>query len=196
MTFLKTFAAATLLILSISAPSFHLAHAQGTTIIVIDEVRILQDSRAGKDIQTKLGNIQNQIEAELDPARRALESAAQVIQPKIDGKTPEAISADAALVTELNTFQQQRQDLGQRRQIVSQEFSLTQQQALVDFNVALEPVVMEVMRERNAQVVLSKDMTLFAADSIDVSADVIAKLDQRTPAIAVTRRRLPAQPQQ
>lgn len=196
MTPFKTLAAATLLLLSIAAPSFQLAHAQGTTIIVIDEVRILQDSRAGKDIQTKLGTIETQIDAELEPARRALETAAQSIQPRIDDKTPEVISADAALVADLNAFQQQRQAFAQRRQVVAQEFSLTQQQALVNFNVALEPVVMEVMRERGAQVVLSKDMTLFAADSVDVSADIIAKLDQRTPAIAVTRVRAPAQPQQ
>jgi len=196
MTLFRIVASALFLAMALGAQSFQSAQAQGTTIIVIDEVRILQDSRAGKDIQTKLGNIQNQIETELDPARRALESAAQAIQPKLNGKTPEAISADAALVNELNAFQQRREEFAQRRQIVSQEFSMTQQQALVDFNVALEPVVMEVMRERNAQIVMSKDMTLFAADSVDVSADIVAKLDQRTPAIAVTRKRLPAQPQQ
>lgn len=196
MTLFRIAASALFLAMALGAQSLEPAQAQGTTIIVLDEVRILQDSLAGKDIQTKLGNIQNQIETELDPARRALETAAQSIQPKISGKTPEAISADAALVNELNAFQQRREEFAQRRQIVSQEFSMTQQQALVDFNIALEPVVMEVMRERNAQIVMSKDMTLFAADSVDVSADIVAKLDQRTPAIAVTRKRLPAQPQQ
>lgn len=196
MTFSRIIASALLLAMAIGAQSVQSAEAQGTTIIVIDEVRILQDSLAGKDIQTKLGNIQNQISTELDPARRALETAAQTIQPKIEGKTPDAISADTALVAELNAFQQRREDFAQRRQVVSQEFSRTQQQALADFNIALEPVVMEVMRERNAQIVVSRDMTLFAADTVDVSADIIAKLDQRTPAIAVTRQRLPAQPQQ
>lgn len=196
MPLFRIAASALFLVMALGAQSLQPALAQATTIIVLDEVRILQDSRAGKDIQTKLGNIQNQIETELDPARRALETAAQSIQPKISGKTPEAISADAALVNELNAFQQRREEFAQRRQIVSQEFSMTQQQALVDFNIALEPVVMEVMRERNAQIVMSKDMTLFAADSVDVSADIVAKLDQRTPAIAVTRKRLPAQPQQ
>ncbi|MFN7055517.1 OmpH family outer membrane protein [Hyphomonas sp.] len=171
------------------------AHAQGTTIIVIDELRIFQESRAGRDIVTKLQNIRTQLDGEVAPLARTVDTLAEALQPKLQGKTPEQISADAAIVAEFNTFQQRRQELAQRQQVVSQEFTLTRQKALADFNTALEPVVLEVMRERGAQIVIEKDMALVVADSVDVSADVISKLDQRTPAIAVTRQRLPAQQQ-
>lgn len=196
MTLFRYLAAALMLTLVMTSHALQPAFAQGTTIIVLDDAQVFQDSRAGKDIQTKLRNIETQINNELDPSRRALETLAQSIQPKLQGKTPEEIGADAALVAELNRFQQQRQEFAQKQQVVSQEFALTQQQALVDFTNAVEPIIMEVMQERNAQIVMEKGMALFTADSIDVTADIVAKLDQRTPAIAVTRRRVPAQPQQ
>jgi Skp family chaperone for outer membrane proteins len=196
MTLFRYFFAALAIAFAPAGVTLQAAHAEATTIIVIDELRIFRDSRAGKDVDTKLQNIRTQLDNELAPFRQSLQALAESLEPRLQGKTPEMIGADQALVNELNTFQQRRQELAQRQQVASQEFQLTQQKALVDFNNALEPVVLEVMRERSAQIVIEKDMALAVSDTVDASASVIAKLDQRTPAIAVTRQRLPAQPQQ
>ena len=82
------------------------------------------------------------------------------------------------------------------RQTVSQEFQLTERAALIEFNKAIEPVLMEVVKEKNAQVVMSKSQVIYSSDAIDVSAAVISKLDAKTPTITVTRQRAPAQPAQ
>ena len=49
-----------------------------------------------------------------------------------------------------------------------------------------------VVKEKNAQVVLSKSQAVFTADTVDATASVVAKLDQKTPAITVVRQRAPA----
>jgi outer membrane protein len=175
--------------LLIVAPS---ATAQGTVIMVIDEGRIVGESKAGKDMFTKLKNIETQINAELKPTRDALETERQALATKLDGKTREAIVADAALVKQIEDFQKKSNDFAQKRTTLSQEYAATEQKSFIDFNTALEPVMLEVVKEKNAQVVLSKSQAVFTADAVDATASIVAKLDQKTPTIAVVRQRAPA----
>ncbi len=189
---LKSILTAFMLAIAASFAAAPTALAQGTVIMVIDEGRILTDSKAAKDMFTKLKNIETQINTELKPSRDTLEAQRVALAGKVQGKTPEVISADAALVTEIQAFQAKSNEFAQKRNILSQEYAATEQQALIDLNKALEPVLLEVVKEKNIQVVLSKSQTLFAADAVDGSAAVIAKLDVKTPAINVVRVRAPA----
>lgn len=192
MSIFKALAAAVLFAATASVTSLQTAHAQGTTVMVIDDIQILRDSKAGKDIQKKLQNIETQINNELEPTRKSLEDEAKTLQPKLEGKTREAIAADTALVNQLGAFQKKSNDFNQKRAIAAREFSMTEEKAIVDFNKALEPVLMEVIREKGAQVVLLKSQAVFTADTVDASSSIITKLDAKTPAIAVTRQKLPA----
>ncbi|MBY9067582.1 OmpH family outer membrane protein [Hyphomonas sp. WL0036] len=192
MSIFKALAAAVLFAATASVTSLQPAQAQGTTVMVIDDMQILRDSKAGKDIQKKLQNIETQINNELEPTRKSLEDEAKALQPKLEGKTREAIAADTALVSQLGAFQKKSNDFNQKRAIAAREFSMTEEKAIVDFNKALEPVLMEVIREKGAQVVLLKSQAVFSADTVDASSAIITKLDAKTPAIAVTRQKLPA----
>jgi Skp family chaperone for outer membrane proteins len=168
------------------------ASAQGTVVVVIDQGKILADSKAGKDMLTKLKNIETQINSELKGPADALSAERKTLATKVEGKTEQAVLADAALVTQIEGFQKKANDLAAKRQVLSQEFAATEQKAFVDFNKALEPVLLEVIKEKNAQVVLYKNQVVFSADNVDATAAVIAKLDQKTPSIAVVRQRAPA----
>ncbi len=172
-----------------AAPS---ASAQGTVVVVIDQGKILADSKAGKDMLTKLKNIETQINSELKGPADALSAERKTLATKVEGKTEQAVLADAALVTQIEGFQKKANELAAKRQVLSQEFAATEQKAFVDFNKALEPVLLEVIKEKNAQVVLYKNQVVFSADNVDATAAVITKLDQKTPSIAVVRQRAPA----
>jgi Skp family chaperone for outer membrane proteins len=96
----------------------------------------------------------------------------------------------------LTAYQKRAQEFAQKQQVVSKEFQLTERKALIDFNKAIEPALMEVVNEKNAQIVMSKAQVIYSADAVDVTPLVITKLDAKTPTIAVSRQRLPAQPAQ
>jgi len=178
---------------AVTAPA---ASAQGATVVMIDEGRLLGESKAGKDIQTKLKNLETQMKNELEPIRATLETDGKALQTKVEGKTREAVAADTALVGQLTAYQKRAQEFAQKQQIVSKEFQLTERQALIDFNKAIEPALMEVVNEKKAQIVMSKAQVIYSADTVDVTPLVISKLDAKTPTIAVSRQRLPAQPAQ
>ena len=170
------------------------AVAQGSNVIAIDEVKILRDSKAGKDMATKLNNIETQMNGELTPERNTLQTQGKALDAKLSGKTREQVNADAALVSELNGYQAKANAFAAKAQRASQEFSLTERVALANFNKALEPVLLQVIQEKNAQMVVSKSSVVYTADSIDATALVIQKLDAATPTLTVTRQKIPDQP--
>lgn len=195
MTELRKLMAAIMMAITFSATFAQASHAQGTVVMIIDEGRILQDSKAGKDMFTKLKNIETQINNELKVPRDALEADRTALATQVDGKTREAIVADAALVAKIEDFQKKSNEFAQKRNVLSQEYAATEQKAFIDFNTALEPVLLEVVKEKGAQVVLSKSQAIFSADTVDGTPSLVSKLDARTPAITVVRQRAPATPQ-
>lgn len=192
MTKLRMLMAALMLAMSFSATFAQASYAQGTVVMIIDEGRILTDSKAGKDLFTKLKNIETQINGELKAPRDALEADRTSLAAQVDGKTREAIVADAALVAKIEAFQTKANEFAQKRSILSQEYAATEQKAFIDFNTALEPVLLEVVKEKGAQVVLSKSQAVFSADTVDGTPAIVSKLDVRTPSITVVRQRAPA----
>ena len=66
------------------------------------------------------------------------------------------------------------------------------QNRLQEFNKILEPVLNDVIKEKNAQIVLSRSAVVFSGPSVDATQAVISKLDQRSPSVNVSRQRLPA----
>jgi outer membrane protein len=194
MSHLKKIMFAFALLIGSAAFTAPAALAQGSNVIAIDEVKILRDSKAGKDMATKLNNIETQMNGELTPERNTLQTQGKALDAKLSGKTREQVNADAALVSELNGYQAKANAFAAKAQRASQEFSLTERVALANFNKALEPVLLQVIQEKNAQMVVSKSSVVYTADSIDATALVIQKLDAATPTLTVTRQKIPDQP--
>ncbi|MEL6473770.1 MAG: OmpH family outer membrane protein [Pseudomonadota bacterium] len=189
MAFLRTLIAVTTLLFVFAAPAL----AQGTKIVVIDQARIMRDSKAGNDIRTKVTNIENQMKSELQPTATQLETQGKALQAKTANMTPEAQQADTALRTEFQAFLQKRQQYEQDRGIRAQELALTERKAWNTFFQSLQPVLQEVVNENGADIMMDRSEVVFSSPSVDVTGSVISKLDAKTPTVAVTRERMPQQ---
>ena len=172
------------------------ATAQGTKMIVIDQAKIMRDSRAGKDIQTKMQSIESSIERELKPTADALNTEGRAIEAKTKNMTPDAMRADAALKAQVTNYARKAQEFNIKRQIAAQELQLTERKAWGDFFTKLRPILQEVVTERGAQVMFDRASVTYADPSIDATALVISKMDSRVPTISVIRQRMPTQPAQ
>ena len=178
---------------AVAAP---LASAQGTTVIVIDQAKIMRDSKAGKDIQTKMQSIGTQIERELKPTADQLNTESKSIEAVTKNMTPQAMRADAALKTRVEAYARKAQDFNRKRQVAASELQLTERKAWSDFYTALRPVLQEVVSEKGAQIMIDRADAVYANPSIDSTALVISKMDAKTPTISVVRQKLPTQPAQ
>lgn len=171
-----------------------MASAQGTKVIVIDSAKIVRDSKVGTDIRTKLQSIENGMRTELQPTADALTTELKTLEARYGAMTPEARRTDVSLRTELENYSRKENEFKRQNQIMSQELALTRQKAWVDFRVALNPVLQEVINEQSADLMIDRANAVYAGQTIDVTSFVISKLDAATPTVSVVRQKLPAQP--
>ena len=171
------------------------ATAQGTTVVVIDQRKIMRDSAAGKDIQNKMKSIEDQIKRELETTSRSLQSEGESIESRTKGMTPQAVAADPTLKGQVESFYRKAGEFNRTRQIRAQELAITERKAWNEFFKALQPVLQEVVNEKGAQIMLDRSSTVFANPSLDASATVISKLNASKPTINVVRERIQAKTQ-
>ncbi|MEM1104769.1 MAG: OmpH family outer membrane protein [Pseudomonadota bacterium] len=169
------------------------AYGQGTKIVVVDQERVLSESRAGQDMRIKFQNIEGQMQRELQPTAQSLEQLGATIEARTANITPEAARADVELQQQARDYQARLRSLSQESDRRSAELAMTQQKAGIAFRDALKPVLDEVMQEQGAQIMLAAGEVMIALPATDVTDQVIQKLDATTPSINVTRERLPTQ---
>lgn len=197
MLSLKSFFAAFAVLLAAPMTLAPAAMAQGTNVVVIDRAQVLVQSKAGQDMQTKLQALGQSINSELVPTANALVADRNTLNTKAEGKTEQAILADAALTAEFRAYATKAQAFKAETNVANQELALTERAALIQFNQALVPVLQAVIAETGANIILDQSQVIFVDDTTDATASVIAKLDAATPTISVVRQKVPApQPQQ
>ncbi len=172
--------------IAVAAP---IAVAQGTTVVVVNQGKILNDSRAGKDMQTKLNSIAEQIRNELQTTRRSLAAERKSLAERSKGKTQEAIQADTALMGQFQSFAKKAEDFNRTTRLRQEEMARTEGKARLEFLNAVNPVLKEVRTEKSAQLMLPRSTAIGVDDSVDVTQLVISKLDSRKPTINVVRQR-------
>jgi hypothetical protein len=86
---------------------------------------------------------------------------------------------------------QAQETADQRR---GQELQLTEVRAREEFNRVVGPVVQETVAARGGLILLDRGDVSYAVPGVDITADVIVRLDQRVRTVNVTRQTPPAQP--
>jgi outer membrane protein len=148
-------------------------------ILIVDLQQILQDAKAAKGVQAIINQEYSsytkevaQQEDELQKARADLERQRTVLAPD-------------AFNTRARDLQQRYDELGQvvqgRRQSLQQ--SLNEAMAQVK-NAALQ-VIADIVKERKANLVIEKQAVVFEAEGMDVTADAVARLDQKLTSVPV-----------
>lgn len=177
------------------APAFAQT-AQSGTVIVVDGERILTQSAAGRDLQQRLQAITTQIQGELTPEQTALQTEQQALQTATQGQTQQQVQANTQLRTRIEAFNRRAETFRQRQMTAGRDLEYTRQQALIEFNRQITPILNEVMTARGASVVLDTNVASRMTANVDATADVLSRLDQRVRTVNVTRQAAPAQPQQ
>ncbi|MDO9489936.1 MAG: OmpH family outer membrane protein [Sphingomonadaceae bacterium] len=168
--------------LSTAALAQAAAPAPAASIIVVDMARVASDSAAGKSgqtqLKTKLDSLQARGKTLSDSLRTEEETLLKARQTNT--MAPEAFQAK---VKDLQTKQNNaRTELGNREQELQRSNAFVNQQI---FN-AVGPIIQTVMRERGATVVLARDAALAVAPALDVTAEVIRRLDAALPRVNAT----------
>ncbi|MCW5723731.1 MAG: OmpH family outer membrane protein [Maricaulaceae bacterium] len=165
------------------------ANAQ-TNVLVISEERILAESAVGRHIGQQIEALTRQVDEELAAMGRPLQEENERLTAETSALTPEAIQQRQDLMQRIQTLNQQAQQFEATRRLRANELVATERQALRPVMEALEVVLQEIVSERGAQVLIDRSQLVYAHESVDITASVIERLNQRITTTPVNRVRL------
>lgn len=163
------------------APSSAEAPAKLPTpvIAIVDVQRILQESMAAKSVQTQLEAQRSKFQNEIEKEENSLRQAEQTLSKQRDQLTPQAYSErEQQLRQRFTTVQNHVQS---RRKVLDRSFT----DSMNAVRSALLDVVGTYARERGANIVIVKQQALWTDQPMDITDEVLKRLDQKIPKIDV-----------
>lgn len=155
-------------------------------VCILNRDQVLGASTVGKSIDTRLQQINAQVEAELKTEATAINTEAQSLDTQRATLDPNAFEKrQADLQVRANAFERKRQ---QR----AREMQETQQKALGRFEQEMAPAITQVYQSKQCSLLLERAAVVLANPAMDVTPQVIAALNARIQTFTFDRERLDA----
>lgn len=124
---------------------------------------------------------------------RAQAEQAQQVQNDLLRSLNEEVGKNPAMRTRLEALNKRIETHSVRQKRAQVELQATVNKANADLGNAIRAAAQDAMTARGASIIVDKDQLIANAATVDVTGDVISRINARTPSIAVVRQRLPQQ---
>ena len=163
-----------------AAPAFAAGSPPAPKIVVLDKLAIMQYSKAGQDIARQVKAIADQAKRDLQAQGAALQTEGRALQQQVAILSPDLKQKRVA------AFQAKEAALQGAAQKKDDQIKAGFYQARMQMEQQLGPILMEVVKERGANLVLDKQAVVTASvGGVDITKDVIDKLDAKVSTIKV-----------
>jgi outer membrane protein len=176
---------------AISTPA--IAQQAQTPVVVFDQDRVVREAAVFRHLGNEMNKIFKADGPGLEAQQKAAEAELQQIMqaPALKGKTQEEayriISADATLKAKAEAVQSRANAIQSTRR----DWAATEQAALRLIEAQLGPALDDAMNARGANLVVRPEAIVRARPTTDITADVIARLNQRMTTVPVPRVKAP-----
>lgn len=168
------------------APQARARSASPPVIITVDVQQILRDSLVAKDVQAQMGRRTERYTREVT----AEENALQKTQDKLERERSSLPTG--VFDARMRDFQRRYDALDNRVQATRQALQQSYNNAMTKVeNTALQ-IISNIAAERKANLVLTKTAVLFEAPDLDITQEVIKRLDATLPKIKLAAPKSPA----
>jgi outer membrane protein len=176
----------------VAAPQVAHAQATSSSFVVLDTDTLANTSAAGRSLAAQLQTLQQQMVQEIVSEEQAIQAEARRLAEAAQGQTREQLLSNATLTGQIAANDRRADALRQRAEANNRDFGYTRMQSLNDLNRQLLPIVNEVMASRGAALVVDRSAVISFNPAIDITQEVLTRLDQRVPSVRVTRQTAPA----
>lgn len=170
--------------------------ANATTVLVMDSDRVLNESAVGQDIRAKLQSIAQTMDSELKAEGSPVQEEWEKFQAEVEPLTRESLRERTDLQQRGTELRQQIGQLAQSEQIKARELVATRAQALRPVREKLDEVLQALVEELNADILVERDVLIYAQDESDITELVIERLNTAISTVEVERVTLPAAAQE
>lgn len=190
---LGTFAFASVLTAASGAaaqsPAQNITHgAPIAGVCVFDNEELLARSTVGQSVQTGMQRLLQEVQGELAPYATTIQTEFQQLQQ--GGQTADP---DGSRRRALQTRAEEAQQLEQTRK---NELQYTQNIQIQTIGQAVEPIVVALYQERGCSLLLNRAGVYSVNPAMDITQDVIQRLNSALPSVSFNRLTIPVQPQQ
>jgi len=157
-------------------------------IVIVDLDRVVNESAAGKTAATEIQGKISALQSRANTLQTQLKTDADAIQAGQANKT----LAGPALEQRAQAFGQKQRAAEQEVQRLEQDVQRSRQFVIKQINDAAQPIITQVMRERGASIALAEAATHQHSASLDVTSDVISRINTALPRVSTTPPAAPA----
>jgi len=160
-------------------PAFAQKKGGSSGIGVVDLVTIMQSSESAKAIRSQMEKITKSYQAAVAGEKDKLEKEAQDLEAQ---RT--TLAADA-LQAKQRDFQQRVANYERELQGRRNKLADVSNAALKQVQDAIVSVVAQIAKESQLTLVITKDTVLFASNDLDITAEVMKRLNAKLPTVSV-----------
>ena len=147
--------------------------ALASDIGVLDLEQIIKDSKAMRDIQTKVNKKQDDYQKEITKKQNDLEAEQKVIEGKKNVLSKEGFEKEIQKfekkVDELKNYVDRKQNSLKKASIES----------MSKVNEIVKEIVDDIAKDRGFKIIVSASQTIYFNDTLDVTEEVLTKLDKK-----------------
>ena len=157
-------------------------------IITVDVQQILRDSLVAKDVQAQMDQRTDRYTKEVSSQENDLQKTQDELEQERTKLEPDAFN------TRMREFQQRYDTLDNRVQATRQGLQQSYNDAMTKVeNTALQ-IIADIAAERKANLVVAKAAVLFEAQELDITQEVIKRLDAKLPKVDLAPPQIPPPP--
>lgn len=149
-------------------------------IVIVNLERVVQTSAAGKIAEAELKIRLNRLQSRSEQLRTAFAAEEKTL---LDTR-PTSIATGADWEAKLNNFKTRRNQAEQELIKTEKEFQASRRTIYMELNRAVQPIITAIMKERGASIALNESAILQYSGSVDVTNDVITRLNKVLPRIS------------
>jgi outer membrane protein len=151
---------------------------QNFVMLVVDPQQIIAESKAGKSISQQMDQHRQTFMKEMAQSENSLNQQRDELQRQSTVLSKEAVDQ------RLRDFQAKVDDLRRNADSKQRTLQYSWSLALNDIERNIVQVVSEIATERKASLVLSKQAAVIVDKNLDITPEVLQRLDQRLPSVA------------
>lgn len=148
-------------------------------IAIVDVQRVLNEAKASKGVLPEIEKLRRDFQNQVKEEERALREAEQELSQQ------RAILSPDAFAQKRRDFSEKASDaqrvVQERRRALDQAFNATRNAILE--NLAI--VSQNIAKERGLNIVMDKKFVFISANSLDITSEVITRLDKRLPSVKI-----------
>lgn len=162
-----------------------------STVLVVDQSRVIRNSDVGKHIQRQLESIAKQMGTELQSQLNPLATERDKLMNELKNMSVDALKSRPDLQKRAQSLREKVENSKREEAYKQRELQVTEKKALAKVNDKLMTILDTIVKERNADVLLDRSLVIYTSPSNDITDTVISRMNSQMRTVSVIRERLP-----